>query len=387
MKFYRALAVSEKVAQNIWNDKRIITLIILAPIIAMLLFGYSFGGTLHNAPIIVVNDDAGYKAPDSNSTVYISSLFLANLDINPDNVNYKILQMTSFGKAVQSVKNGDAYAAIFFPENLSRDVFVGLTNSTSNQGNSSAITVALDNSNIVGGDSTEGAVESAATLVQETLGVNVVLDRLNVENLFGNNIGFYDYFLPGVISFAVFLLPLILTLISFVDERTSGTLERVFSTPLTPGEMVLGYAIAFGLIGIIQSIVLIAVGIAAFQIIIAGNIFLALAIVAILALASQSFGILLSSLAKRQIQAVQLIPFIVLPGLLLTGILRPVQELPLWLQPLSFALPPTYAVNSLRDVMIKGSGISSVWTGVLALLIFSLIFLFMATIILNKRKA
>ena len=81
----------------------------------------------------------------------------------------------------------------------------------------------------------------------------------------------------------------------------------------------------------------------------------------ILAIVSQAFGILLSSLAKREAQAVQFIPFIILPVFLLSGIFWPIQAIPLWLRPLSYFVPPTYAVDACRSIFLKGWGISKVW--------------------------
>jgi len=111
-------------------------------------------------------------------------------------------------------------------------------------------------------------------------------------------------------------LATLLTLLAFVGERTSSTLDRLMVTPLQENEVVLGYALAFWIIGMIQAAFLLAVAVLVFNIMILGNVFLAFLVVALLAVVSQALGILLSSLAKREGQVIQFIPFIILPAFL-----------------------------------------------------------------------
>jgi ABC-2 type transport system permease protein len=107
------------------------------------------------------------------------------------------------------------------------------------------------------------------------------------------------------LAFVVYLLTTILTLITFVGERSNGTLERVLASPVTEGEIVTGYAITFGTFGIIQVALLLIIAIMVFNIMVVGNVLLAFLAVAILAVTCQALGILLSSLAKRPEQAIQ----------------------------------------------------------------------------------
>jgi len=128
-------------------------------------------------------------------------------------------------------------------------------------------------------------------------------------------------------AFIVYLLTTLLTLLAFVGERTTGTLERLLSTPIQESEMVGGYAIAFGSIGTIQALLVLLVGILVFKITVLRNVFVAFAVVALLAIVSQALGILLSNLAKREGQAVQFVPFIILPVFLLSRVFWPIQAI------------------------------------------------------------
>jgi ABC-2 type transport system permease protein len=136
----------------------------------------------------------------------------------------------------------------------------------------------------------------------------------------------------------------------------------------------------------VQAALLLTIGIVVFNITIIGNVLLAFTVIALLAVVCQSLGILLSSLAKREAQAVQFLPFIVLPAFLLAGIFWPIEAIPSWLRPASYVVPPTYAVNACRSVILKGWGLNKIWLDITALIIFAAIFLVMAVLSLKRRK-
>jgi ABC-2 type transport system permease protein len=206
------------------------------------------------------------------------------------------------------------------------------------------------------------------------------------DAIYGKGAKFMDFFVPGIMAFVVFMLTTLLTLISFVGERTSGNLERLQSTPLRESELVVGYAIAFSIIGMLQTVVLLVIGTVAFDIMIVGNVVLAFAIIALLAVVSLSLGILLSSLAKREAQAIQFFPLIVLPTFLLAGIFWPVEAIPQWLRPLSYLIPPSYAVDATRSVMLRGWGIGEIWVDIVALCGFAAAFLTVAILSLKRGR-
>jgi ABC-2 type transport system permease protein len=117
-----------------------------------------------------------------------------------------------------------------------------------------------------------------------------------------------------------------------------------------------------------------------------GNVIYAFIAVAILAITCQALGILLSSLAKRPEQAIQFLPFVILPAFLLSGVFWPLQAIPYWLRPFSYLVPPTYAVEACRAVMLKGWGFDRIWPDYLALLIFALLFMGLAVWTLKRGR-
>jgi len=100
----------------------------------------------------------------------------------------------------------------------------------------------------------------------------------------------------------------------------------------------------------------------------------------------QSLGILLSSFARRESQAVQFIPFVVLPAFLLSGIFWPLEAVPSWLRPVSYLIPVSYVVKENRAVMLKGWGAGKVWPQFMALFAFMVVFLAITVVMLRRRE-
>ena len=249
------------------------------------------------------------------------------------------------------------------------------------------IKLLLDKSNInVAGEITK-TVTDALMMTIKNAGSQLPITIDADDAIYGQGAEFIDFFVPGIIAFVVYLLTTLLTLITFVGERGTGTLDRLLATPIKESEIVGGYAIAFSIMGTIQAAVLLIVGIIIFDIMIVGNVLLAFAIIALLAITCQALGILLSSLATREAQAVQFLPFIVLPAFLLSGIFWPIEAIPTWLRPASYLVPPTYAVDACRGVFLKGWGFEKIWLDIVALLIIALVFLILAIWSLKRKRA
>ena len=211
-----------------------------------------------------------------------------------------------------------------------------------------------------------------------------------------------DTFAPALIGFFGFFFVFVLTGISFLRERIGGTLERLLATPVSRGEIVLGYSLGFGLFATIQVLVLLgwtllsvqvaAVGpVPAFSIglavPVAGSPLLAFLVVILLALGAVSLGILLSTFARTELQVVQFIPLVIVPQALLSGVLFPVSSMPEILQAIARVLPLTYATDGLRQVVIRGAdlGYRALQVDVLVLAAFVAVFAVLASATIRRE--
>jgi ABC-2 type transport system permease protein len=169
-----------------------------------------------------------------------------------------------------------------------------------------------------------------------------------------------DYFGAAAIGLILFFLVFVITTVSFLNERSQGTLERLMASPLRRGEIVLGYMIGFTVLALVQAVEVLVFCLAVLKVHNDGNVLLIFLIEALMAIVAVNLGIFLSMFARTEFQAVQFIPLVIVPQVLLSGILFPVSSEPTVLQYVSNVLPLTYAVNALRDVMLKGADLT--WT-------------------------
>lgn len=378
MKPYRVFAVSKRVFGEIRNDRRTLALLFIAPIFAMFVFGLAFSGDVENVHVIIVNHDKGVTLPGGNSTS-----LSANIESNLDKKILDISYMDNEELAVDEVEKGKAYAVIIFPDKFTENVYTKIRNPNSSV--NTQITIRADESIVNIKNAIYSAVSDSFTTTLSEYGFKAPVS-INSYPIYGNNAQFIDFFVPGIIAFVVYLLTTLLTLITFVGERVNGTLERLLATPLTEEEIVAGYGITFGILGTIQAVLLLVIGILVFNIMVVGNVIYAFITIALLAIVCQALGILLSSLANRIEQAIQFLPFVILPAFLLSGVFWPVEAIPTWLRPLSYLVPPTYAVAANRAVMLKGWGLNMIWPDILALILFAVLFLMLAVWSLKRKR-
>ena len=214
----------------------------------------------------------------------------------------------------------------------------------------------------------------------------------------------FDALSPFFVGFFVYFLVFILTGISFLRERVGGTLERLLATPVTKGEIVLGYTLGFGIFATLQVIVLMAftlmrvdvpaigpfgaftIGLAVPS---AGSPLLAFLVALLLAIGAVSLGIFISTFARTEFQILQFIPIVIVPQGLLSGIFWRIETLPGPLQPVARALPLTYAADGLREIMIQGRGLSAsgVQLDLAVLVVIAALFVVLAAATIRREVA
>lgn len=381
----RVWAITRKQFLTLRHDPRSIGLILVAPILAMAVFGFAFGSDVNHVPVAIVNHDTGGEAAVLLSFVNQENLALAHLSFDTE--------------ARDRVTNAEAVAAIIFPADFTTGVtpvpgtqpqpgvgpLPGTPGSAPQAPPGTNITLFIDGSNSQQAAVVTRELASAARLYAESKGGSSPI-TIEATAAYAKDARFIDFFVPGIMAFAALLFTTILTLLAFVGERTNGTFDRLRVTPASEGEIVLGYVLAFGIIGAVQGIVLLTAALVLFNVLVAGSILLAALVIILLAIDSQAIGILMSALAQRESQAVMMLPFIIFPTFLLSGIFVPTESLPSWLRPVAYLLPPTWAVDAMRDVMLRGWGLDRIWPNLVVLVGFAVGFSLLATLGLKRAR-
>ncbi|UOX99839.1 ABC transporter permease [Blastococcus sp. PRF04-17] len=188
----------------------------------------------------------------------------------------------------------------------------------------------------------------------------------------------------GIFPFVVMFL---VTSIAMLRERTSGTLERLLTTPLARLDLLLGYGLAFGLMAALQAAVTVTVATTLYDLDVAGPVWLVVLIAVVDAVLGVALGLLASAFARSEFQAVQFMPVIVLPQFFLCGLLVPREQMAGWLQAISDVLPLTYAVEALQEVGRSTEATGRMWTDVGIVAGAALLALALAAATLRRRTS
>jgi ABC-2 type transport system permease protein len=188
----------------------------------------------------------------------------------------------------------------------------------------------------------------------------------------------------GIFPFVVMFL---VTSIAMLRERTSGTLERLLTTPLARLDLLLGYGLAFGLAAAAQAVVTVTVATTVYDLEVAGSMALVVLIAVVDALLGVALGLLASAFARSEFQAVQFMPVMVLPQFFLCGLLVPREQMAGWLQAVSDVLPLSYAVEALQEVGRSAEATGTMWTDVGVVAGAALLALALAAATLRRRTS
>ncbi|WP_339169509.1 ABC transporter permease [Paenibacillus sp. FSL H7-0943] len=207
-----------------------------------------------------------------------------------------------------------------------------------------------------------------------------------ISYLYGSeNMKTIDRFGPIMIGVFVFFFVFLIAGVSFLRERTTGTLERLLSTPLKRWEIVMGYVCGFGIFTVFQALLISWYSIQILGIMMTGSFGYVLLITLLLSMTALTLGTLLSAFAANELQMIQFIPLIIVPQIFLSG-LFPLDTLPLWLQRVGLATPIYYGSEALMDIMVRGKGWSAIALDVYVLIGFSLLFMLLNVLALRKHR-
>jgi ABC-type multidrug transport system, permease component len=382
----RVIAMLRRLVQELHRDRRSMALLFVAPVVLTGLMAFVLRGQQPTPVSAVVVNEAG-----AAGTVITGALEGA-LRREGGTAN----DAPDRAQAETALRNGAASLAIIVPT----DFVARLT-----QGSQPSLIVITPGLEPTADSGQLVALQRAlGTAISQALPDDGArLPSLTVQTLYGSpDADVVDHLAPVFLGFFAYFFVYVLTGISFLRERIGGTLERLLATPVSRGEIVLGYSLGFGLFATIQVVVLLgwtlldlripaigplpgfSLGLA---VPVAGSPFLAFLVVLLLALGAVSLGILLSTFARTELQVVQFIPLVIVPQALLSGILFPVGSMPSVLQAIAAVLPLTYATDGLRQVVIRGADLSfgALQLDLLVLAAFVALFAVLATATIRRE--
>jgi ABC-2 type transport system permease protein len=190
---------------------------------------------------------------------------------------------------------------------------------------------------------------------------------------------------PGLIGVILTMTMVLFTGVAIVRERERGNMELLIATPLSRSELMIGKVLPYAAIGLIQTTVVLALGLTLFKVPIRGSALDVYLAAVLLILANLTLGLLISTKAKSQFQAMQMTFFVFLPSILLSGFMFPFAGMPRIVQWIAEILPLTHFLRLIRGVMLRGAGLFELWPDVLALIAFTAVMMTLAISRFRKR--
>jgi len=353
----RILAVLVKEFKQLSRDRLTYAMILVLPIVQLMLFGYAINSDPRHLPTALLVQENSAFARSIAASLHNSSYF----DL--------VAQVRSPSELDALLRRGEVQFAITIPGDFTRRVA---------RGDSAQILVEADASDP---SATGSAVAALAALPQQALardlkgalgpraGASAPFDvvihrRYNPESITAYNI------VPGLLGVILSMTLVMMTALSVTREAERGTMESLLSTPVEPIEVMIGKLAPYVLVGITQTIIVLTLAAVLFHVPMAGGwgaltLGLGLFIVGSLAL-----GFLISTVARSQLQAMQMSVFYIMPSILLSGFMFPFRGMPAWAQTIGQAIPVTHFLRVIRGAMLKGEGLADLWPSLSALTAF-----------------
>ena len=348
-------SIFKKELIQLLRDRYLVAFIIALPIAQLLVTGLAIQRDMKHIPTLVLNRDKHYASFELLKAFEQSSYF----DIKT------LASVQTDESLIRTVKTGQYRLGLIIPPDYSKNLLSGQS--------ASQVNLVLDgtNANISKSilDAAQAILSNHALEVsrQNSLqgglgaagrGRPIILQTKVINN---PDLSPSIFLIPGILGVIMHLMTVLFTSSSIVRERETGTLEQLMVTPLLVTDLMLGKILPYALIGLLDMVLTLGVMVGFFSIPISGGFgFLCIASTVFI-LTSLGLGLLISTCSRTQVQSVQMTMGLLLPSLLLSGFVFPLEPMPWFIKVISYLLPLTYYLEIIRGVVIKGSGFMELW--------------------------
>jgi len=357
MRRLRALLIKEFIQMK--RDRLTFAMMVVLPIIQLLVFGFAINTDVKHLPTIVFDQSLKQESRDLLASFEASGYF---------DIRYTAQSNEEVNTAIEQ---GKTKVGIIIPPDLTENL---------NHGRSASIQVIVDASDSLAASSAIstaqiiGQLKSQEILFQRlrsTSGKEVVLPYdIRIRPWYNPDFVSAFYMVPGILGTILTMTMIMITSMAIVRERERGTMEQLIVTPMKSYELMLGKIIPYIFVGYVQMTLALMVGILVFDLPVRGNIGLLYILTSLFIIASLSLGVLISTVATTQMQAMQMSFFVFLPSILLSGFMFPRESMPDFFYALGNLIPLTFYLQIMRGVILKGIGLNFLWSQVFALTTF-----------------
>lgn len=355
------------------RDPRLIIYIIMMPVVLFILFGLALKLEPDNVRMAYVDQD--------------HSLFSNLIKTNIWNEGYfKLYKVKDKQTIIDEIRRGHAKAGLFISKDFSAKLIENEQPTVQMyvDGTMPSLTTAMDNKKSA---ITDEKVTNDMYFLDPDSGPVIVAPQpfiLDLDILFNPDKRETWFFLPGIIGVLIMQIALILTSTAVVRERENNTLEQIIASPITRTQFIIGKTVPYVIIAFVDFYLILVLGWSLFEIPIPSSQFLLLLLAVIYVTGLIAMGLAISTVSQTQQQAIFLSIFILIPSILLSGFIFPLEAMPSYIRPISYILPFTYFVEIIRGLLLKANSFIELWVDYIALAGFALLFIIVSIRRLEK---
>ncbi len=371
-------ALARKEFLHLRRDRRMLGFVFFGPILFLFLFAYAIRLQLEDVPLVVWDGDHSIFSQQVRDELWRSDTFVSREVARRQDVRDALLR-------------GTAKVGVIIPPGFTRALADGETAELELLLDGTMPTIAVaaraDASDLLGGAELQSELRLSAVDQAEAPEPLPPAFAVKKTVLFNPELRDQTFFLPGIVGILIMQVSLILASLAMVREREHRTLEQLLVTPATRSAIVVGKLVPYALISALDFAVILALAVALFDVPMRGSA-VELALVGCVYITGfLSLGMLISTLSQTQPQAIFLAVFILIPSMLLSGFVFPVEAMPRALQPLPPLIPLYHFLILVRGIMLKGAGLRVLWPHFAALAGFTLLFVGISSARLRKTLA
>jgi len=364
-------AMAGKEAIHVQRDPRTLALALVMPLVMLVLFGYGVSTDVDHTRLAVADEDG------SEASRALVRAFGASQE-------FEVVTRRPPAAAEGLFRAGDAVAALVVPRGYQRELL---------QGRRAEVQLLLDGADAMVANQLLAKADAIVRQESRRLaGLELAALRPPVQvrlwtqyNPAGRSA---FYMVPGISAFLLAITAVMLTALTIAGEWERGSMEQLFASPVGRLEIVLGKLLPYLALGLLELQLVVAFGAVAFDVPMRGPIWLLFLVGLLFLIGMLGQGLLISVLAKNQLVATQAGTLsAMLPAIILSGMIFPVENMPLPLQLISRIIPARYLVHALRGILLKGSGVAELWPDLLALTLFAVAVVTLATRRFKRRVA
>lgn len=353
----RTVAVFIKEFQQMMRDRLTFGMAVGVPILQLVLFGYAINTDPKGLPTAIVSTDSGPMARGVLAAM--------------QNTGYFRIErvFTNEREAEALIETGDVQFLVLIPNDFSHRLVRGekpalLVSADATDPSASGNAIAALNALVPQAIAHDlnGALRSAGG-TPPSFEIRIH-KRYNPEGLSRYNI------VPGLVGTILTMTMVMLTSLAMTRERERGTMENLLATPVRPSEVMVGKILPYVVMGYVQLGVILGAAFVLFEVPMVGNFALLLAMIGVFIVANLGVGFTFSTIAKNQLQAMQMTFFFFLPSLLLSGFMFPFRAMPVWAQHVGEVLPLTHFLRIVRGILLKGNTFNQLWPELWPMLLF-----------------